>query len=176
MKFIQTKIKEVILIEPRVFTDDRGYFFECYHKEKYHAGGITVDFVQDNQSQSVQGTLRGLHYQAAPMQQAKLVRAVSGTIFDVAVDIRKGSPTYGQWVGELLSAENKKLLYIPEDFAHGFYVLSETAEIHYKCSRLYSSEHDRAIRWDDPTIHIKWPLLKNTDPILSEKDRNAPDL
>ncbi len=173
MNFIPTALPEVMLIEPRVFEDQRGFFMETYHQAKFHQGGITAEFVQDNHSGSQRGILRGLHYQIRH-PQGKLVRAVVGRVFDVAVDIRRGSPTFGKWVGVELSAENKRQLWIPAGFAHGFYVLSEWAEIVYKATDLYAPEWDRSIRWDDPEIGIAWPLLDGQPPSLSEKDASAP--
>lgn len=166
MKFIETKLHGVVIVEPAVFEDPRGYFLETYHAGKYAAGGIRGPFVQDNFSHSVRGTLRGLHYQLAHAQ-GKLVMALEGRIFDVAVDIRKGSPTFGQWVGVELSGENKRQLYVPPGFAHGFCVLSETADVLYKCTDVYAPKDERGILWNDPTIAIAWPI---TTPRLSRKD------
>lgn len=166
MKFIETKLNGVVIVEPAVFEDPRGYFLETYHAGKYAAGGIRGPFVQDNFSHSVRGTLRGLHYQLAHAQ-GKLVMALEGRIFDVAVDIRKGSPTFGQWVGVELSGENKRQLYVPPGFAHGFCVLSETADVLYKCTDVYAPKDERGILWNDPTIAIAWPI---TTPLLSRKD------
>lgn len=167
MRFLETELKGVILIEPDVFSDSRGYFLETYHEKKYTAGGIRGPFVQDNFSKSVRGTLRGLHYQLKETQ-GKLVTVIEGTVFDVAVDIRRGSPTFGQWVGLELSAENKRQLYIPPGLAHGFCVLSDTAGVAYKCTRFYSHQDERGIIWNDRTIGIRWPIA---DPLLSPKDR-----
>lgn len=175
MHFIQTKIQDVILVEPKVFKDSRGYFMETYNQKIFHENGITVEFVQDNMSSSVQGTLRGLHYQLAPYAQGKLVRVTKGRVFDVAVDIRRQSPTFGKWVGIELSEENKRSLFIPPGFAHGFYVLSEMAEFTYKCTALYAPKAERGIIWNDPDIGIAWPLLEKTLN-LSEKDKNNPPL
>lgn len=169
MKIISTSISDVLLIEPEVFQDERGFFLESYQKEKFREAGIDVDFVQDNHSKSCQGILRGLHYQIRH-PQGKLVRVVSGEVFDVAVDIRKHSPTFGQWVGDYLSAENKRMLWIPAGFAHGFYVTSTESEVLYKASDYYAPEWDRSILWNDPTIGIQWPT-KGELPILSAKDR-----
>ena len=172
-EFIKTSIPEVILIKPRVFGDERGFFMETYKKSDFEKAGIDTDFVQDNHSKSVKGVLRGLHYQLEPKAQGKLVRCIRGKIFDVAVDIRRGSPTFGKWIGVELSEENKLMLWIPKGFAHGFLTLSEEAEIVYKVSGgEYSPEHDRNIRWNDPDIGIEWPL--GGEPILSEKDKIAP--
>ena len=171
--FEPTNIADVILIKPTVFYDDRGFFMEAYKKSEFEKVGIDTDFVQDNHSKSIKGVLRGLHYQIEPRSQGKLVRCVKGKIFDVAVDIRIGSPTFGKWVGVELSEENKFILWIPRGFAHGFLTLSEEAEIIYKISGSeYSPEHDRSIRWNDPDINIDWPI--DGRPILSEKDRKAP--
>ena len=169
--FRQTEIPEVILIEPRIFPDGRGFFLESYKYSAFKEANITDIFVQDNHSQSVRGVLRGLHYQKHPAAQAKLIRIISGEVFDVAVDIRKGSPTFGRWVGATLSAENKKMLYIPQGFAHGFLVLSERAELLYKVTAEYSAQNERGIIWNDPHIGITWPI---TDPLLSGKDRELP--
>jgi len=175
MNFLPTSLPEVLIVEPRLFGDARGFFMETYHREKFHRGGITAEFVQDNHSGSRQGILRGLHYQIR-QPQGKLVRVVSGRVFDVAVDIRRSSPTFGRWVGVELSAQNKRQLWIPEGFAHGFYVLSEWAEVVYKATDLYAPEWDRSIRWDDPDIGIAWPLLDGRPPLLSHKDAAAPFL
>lgn len=169
MKIISTRIADVKLIEPRVFGDSRGFFMETYQKLKLEASGISADFVQDNHSGSSKGILRGLHYQVRSTQ-GKLVRVVAGEIFDVAVDLRKSSPTFGKWVGERLSAENKHALWVPPGFAHGFYVLSDWAEVLYKATDYYAPEWERSIRWDDPQIGIDWPLVDGKKPILSKKD------
>lgn len=168
MRFLPTEISEVLLIEPQVFGDSRGFFMETWHAAKFAAAGLDCNFVQDNHSMSVQGTLRGLHYQIRK-PQGKLVRVISGEVFDVAVDLRKSSPFFGRWVGEILSAENKKILWVPPGFAHGFYVLSLEAEFVYKCTELYAPEHECCIRWDDPQLGIVWPLLAQA-PLLSAKD------
>ncbi len=167
MKVTRTEIEDVLLIEPNVFEDPRGFFFESYNQRLYEEHGIDVRFVQDNHSRSVRNTLRGLHYQVNP-GQAKLVRVIIGEVFDVAVDIRYGSPNFGQWVGHYLSAENKRQMFIPVGFAHGFCVTSEVAEFEYKCSDFYSPPDERGILWDDPDLGIEWPV---TAPILSEKDK-----
>ena len=172
MEFIQTKISDVILVKPELIEDHRGFFMESYHIEKFTIGGIKCKFVQDNHSKSVQNTLRGLHFQVN-FPQAKLLRCLKGKVFDVAVDIRKDSSTYGKWVGEILSDENKHQLFIPAGFAHGYYVMSETAEIAYKCSEIYHPEDELGLRWNDPDIAIEWPTL---DPILSNKDGMLPFL
>jgi len=169
MQFIPTNLPEVICIEPQVFGDERGFFMETYHARKFAAGGIRAEFVQDNQSGSRRGTLRGLHYQVR-QAQGKLVRFVAGAVFDVAVDIRRSSPNFGQWTGVILSAENRKMLWVPAGFAHGFYVLSEWAEVVYKTTDFYAPEFERSIRWDDPQIGIDWPLVAGETPLVSTKD------
>ena len=169
MKATATKIADVMLLEPKVFGDERGFFFESFnHKAFEQATGVQTEFVQDNHSKSAQGVLRGLHYQVQN-SQGKLVRVVQGAVFDVAVDIRKGSPTYGQWVGEILSAENKRQLWVPAGLAHGFLVLTDTAEFLYKTTAYYTPEHERCIAWNDATLAIDWPLAGLT-PRLSAKD------
>ena len=169
MKATPLAIPDVVLIEPKVFGDDRGFFYESYNRQAFkEATGLDVDFVQDNHSRSVRNVLRGLHYQLSPKAQGKLVRAVAGEVFDVAVDIRKDSPTFGKWVGEVLSAENKKQLWIPPGFAHGFLVLSEVAEFLYKTTDYYAPECQRCILWNEPAIAVDWPLCG--EPILSGKD------
>lgn len=167
MRFVETALKGVILIEPDVFRDARGLFLETYHARKYAEGGIPEPFVQDNYSLSVQGTLRGLHYQLHHAQ-GKLVAVVEGAVFDVAVDIRRGSPTFGQWVGVELSAENKRQLYVPPGFAHGFCVTSATAGVTYKVTDFYAPQDERGILWSDPAIGIRWPVAR---PLLSPKDQ-----
>jgi len=169
MEFKATGLPGVILIEPRVFRDPRGFFLETYHAEKYRAGGITARFVQDNHSRSVRGTLRGLHAQLRH-PQGKLVRAIEGTIWDVAVDIRRGSPHFGRWTAAELSADNFRQLYVPPGFAHGFCVLSETAQMEYKCSDFYDPESEISVRWNDPALGIPWPV---SEPLLSAKDQAA---
>jgi len=173
MKIMPTRLPDVLLIEPTVFSDSRGHFFEAYHQEKFREAGVSETFVQDNESYSVQGTLRGLHYQRPPNAQGKLIRVLEGEIFDVCVDIRKESATYGQWVGDTLSQDNKKMLYVPPGFAHGFYVKSDFARILYKCTSLYDPASEGAILWSDPEIGIDWPILSGTEPVLSEKDAGA---
>jgi dTDP-4-dehydrorhamnose 3,5-epimerase len=162
-------IPEVLLIQPKVFRDDRGFFMETYQSLEYRKFGIPGNFVQDNHSGSRQGTLRGLHYQIFNAQ-GKLIRAISGEIFDVAVDLRVNSPTFGHWTSSILSAENKKITWIPPGFAHGFYVLSEWSEIVYKATDVYTPEAERTLLWNDPAVGIKWPLLKDMDVFLSKKD------
>lgn len=172
MKATETELKGVFVLEPQVFGDARGWFMESWSQRKMHDAGIDVQFVQDNQSFSAQkGTLRGLHYQLNPMCQAKLLRCTRGKIFDVAVDIRNGSPQYGKWVGVELSAENKKQLFIPRGFAHGFITLTDDVEVQYKADNYYAPECDGNIRWDDPDIGVEWPLKPV---ILSGKDSKAP--
>ena len=174
-EFLKTEIPEVLIVKPKFFSDERGFFMETYKKSDFERAGIDTNFVQDNHSKSVKGVLRGLHYQIEPKAQGKLVRCIKGKIFDVAVDIRKGSPFFGKWVGIELSEENKLMLWIPKGFAHGFLAISEEAEIIYKVSGSeYSPNHDRSIRWNDPDIGIKWPL--EGQPILSRKDSLAPFL
>ena len=175
MKFTPLAIPDVILIEPKVFEDKRGFFFEFYHAELFRKNGIGVAFVQDNYSRSSKGTLRGLHFQIDPKAQDKLVRVTRGEVFDVAVDIRKGSKTFGKFVSTTLSAENKKMLFIPKGFAHGFCVLTDGAEFLYKVSHFYSPEHERGIQWNDPTIGIPWPKL-DCEYIFSQKDKQYPPL
>lgn len=172
MKIIKTKIDDVLIIEPAVFGDDRGFFFESFNQACFNEViGRKVSFVQDNHSKSSRGVLRGLHYQLEPYAQGKLVRCVLGEVFDVAVDIRKSSSTFGQWVGVTLSAENKRQLWIPEGFAHGFLTLSDTAEFLYKTTNYYSPSHEKSILWDDRRLSIEWPNM--SDLTLSEKDRRA---
>jgi dTDP-4-dehydrorhamnose 3,5-epimerase len=171
--FKRLEIPEVVLIEPKVFEDGRGFFMETYKMPDFVAAGIKGNFVQDNHSRSGKGILRGLHYQNPPFAQGKLVRAVRGQIFDVTVDIRKGSPTWGKWVGVILSEENKNILYVPAGFAHGFCVLSEIAEVIYKTTDVYSAESEAGIIWNDEDLSIKWPV---EEPILSEKDEKLPSL
>ena len=171
--FRSLAIPGLVLIEPKAFGDDRGVFFEVYKHSDFVRAGIPAHFVQDNYSRSMRGVLRGLHYQMEPKAQGKLVRCVRGRIFDVAVDIRKGSSTYGRWEGKELSGENGLMLFIPAGFAHGFLTLSDTAEVLYKCTEEYSPQHDRGIIWNDPDINIPWAV---TDPLLSDKDRVHPRL
>ena len=172
MKFIKLEIPDVVIIEPDIFGDDRGFFFETYKKNMFAENGINVDFVQDNMSSSTKNVLRGLHYQLDPMAQGKLVRVVVGEIFDVAVDIRRGSPWYGKWVGQKLSAENGKSMFVPAGFAHGFCVLSDKAVFHYKCTNYYSKENERGLLWNDPEVGVEWPVSER-DVQLSGKDKNA---
>ena len=174
MKFNDLSLPGLKLIEPDVFADNRGFFYESYSKKKFQEeGGIDIVFVQDNHSKSTRGVLRGIHFQLPPYAQDKLVRVIQGEVFDVAVDIRKDSPTFGKWEGFTLSSENKKILFIPQGFAHGFQVISETAEFEYKVSNFYSKEHEQGFIWNDPIVGIEWPIH---NPILSEKDGQYPNL
>lgn len=166
-------IEGLYTIQPTVFGDARGYFMETYNYEDFKAAGLDMVFVQDNQSSSTKGVLRGLHFQREHTQ-GKLVRVVSGEVFDVAVDIRKGSKTFGKWFGVTLSAEKKNMFYIPEGFAHGFYVLSDTAEFTYKCTDFYDPSSEGGIKWDDPTIAVDWPIPEGVTPNISEKDAKHP--
>ena len=175
MPFIQTDLKEVKIFEPVIFKDDRGYFYESYREDLFSEAGIKARFIQDNQSKSTFGVIRALHFQNPPYAQAKLVRVISGRVFDVAVDIRKGSPSFGKWVGFELSAENRKQLFIPRGFAHGFAVLSETAEFSYKCDNYYNRSSEGGINFSDPDLNITWGL-KKSEIIISEKDKSLPFL
>ena len=167
MRFTKGSLSGLVFLEPEVFEDNRGFFLEIYHRAKYRDAGIDHGFVQDNHSRSARGVIRGLHYQTNPAAQGKLVRAIAGTIFDVAVDIRRGSATFGKWCGVELSAANRKMLYIPVGFAHGFAALTDGAEITYKTTNEYSAANDAGVMWDDPDIAIDWPVA---DPLISEKD------
>ena len=175
MKFIKTAIQDVYIIEPSVFGDDRGYFLESFNLEKFEENIFPIKFVQDNESKSSKGVLRGLHFQKPPFDQAKLVRCIEGSVLDVAVDIRKGSPTYGQWVSEILSESNKKQLWVPEGFAHGFLVLSDEAEIVYKTTEFYSPEHEHCLKYNDKKINITWPSI-SSQYLLSPKDAKGQSL
>lgn len=175
MNMIETPIAGLWVFEPTVYYDERGYFFESYNRRVWAEAGIDTNFVQTNQARSTRGVLRGLHYQVEPMAQAKLVRVVEGEVLDVAVDLRDGSPTYGQWYSVRLSTENKRQLYVPRGFAHGYVVLSETAEFVYKCDNYYSKAHEGGIRFDDPTLRIDWQF-DLSGVIVSEKDRALPFL
>jgi dTDP-4-dehydrorhamnose 3,5-epimerase len=169
MNIIETKIADVFIIEPRVFEDNRGFFYESYNERAFiEKAGVATHFVQDNHSRSTQNVLRGLHYQIQ-QPQGKLVRVVVGAVFDVAVDLRKSSPTFGQWVGSLLSAENKRQLWVPVGFAHGFCVVSEEAEVLYKTTDYYAPQHERCVHWNDPELAIEWSLIG--DPVVSAKDQ-----
>ncbi len=173
MKIIKTEIPGLVVIEPRVFEDDRGYFFETFHRDKYIEAGIEKPFIQDNESKSVRGVVRGLHYQLGDYSQAKLVRVVQGKVYDVVVDLRKGSPSFGEWFGIELSDSNKKQLFVPRGFAHGFSVLSETAIFTYKCDNLYNKDSERSINPFDEKLNIDWNL-DDSEQIVSEKDKQAP--
>jgi len=174
MNIIKTKIPDALIFEPKVFGDDRGFFMESFNQSLFNqAVGHNINFIQDNHSKSSKNVLRGLHYQLQPHAQGKLVRCVVGEVYDVAVDVRKGSKHYGEWVGVNLSAENKKQLWIPEGFAHGFYVLSDTAEFVYKTTNYYSPEHERSILWSDTDLNIEWPILNGCQPVVSTKDLNG---
>jgi len=172
MKIIDTDIADVKIIEPAVYGDERGFFLESWNKESFEKNGLPTHFVQDNHSRSSQGILRGMHYQTEHTQ-GKLVRVTAGAVFDVAVDLRESSATFGKWVGVELSATNHRMLWVPEQFAHGFYVMTEYADFLYKCTDLYSPDHDQSMLWDDPEVGIEWPLVNGAAPILSEKDTNA---
>lgn len=169
--FVKTKIRDLYIIEPKVFGDERGYFMESYSKKDFFDAGLTMEFVQDNESKSNKGVLRGLHFQTKHTQ-GKLVRVTEGAVYDVAVDLRKGSPTYGEWEGILLTSENKKQFYVPEGFAHGFLVVSDIAVFNYKCTDFYAPEYDGGVLWNDPNIGIEWPLDGIEEILLSEKDKN----
>ena len=175
MQFEPTQIPDVVLVKPAVFGDARGFFMETWEERKFAAAGIPVRFVQDNQSRSAQHILRGLHYQVQ-QPQGKLVRVISGAVFDVAVDLRRSSPTFGKWVGVTLSEENKHSLWVPPGFAHGFLVLSPSADFVYKCTDFYAPQYERSIRWDDPDLGIRWPLPAGVQPSLSQKDANGASL
>ncbi|MCV0373526.1 MAG: dTDP-4-dehydrorhamnose 3,5-epimerase [Nitrosarchaeum sp.] len=169
--FKRLEIPDVVLVEAKSFPDIRGYFMETFKESAFSQNGISSKFVQDNFSHSTKGALRGLHYQKDPMAQAKLVFVITGEIFDVAVDLRKESPTHGKWIGEILSEKNHKMLYIPEGFAHGFCVLSDTADVLYKVNKEYSPEHERGILWNDPDVGVTWPVKS---PVMIDKDLNNP--
>jgi dTDP-4-dehydrorhamnose 3,5-epimerase len=175
VKVTPTAIPEVLIIEPEVHRDERGFFLESWREDRMAAEGVAARFIQDNHSHSVQGTLRGLHYQLE-RPQGKLVRVVSGEVFDVAVDLRRSSSTFGRWVSGTLSSTNNQQLWIPPGFAHGFYVLSESADLLYKCTEYYLPVHDRTVKWDDSELGIPWPLIAGRPPLVSAKDARAPDL
>jgi len=170
MRIIQTPIEGLLVLEPKVFEDARGYFLESFHQQRYFEAGITTGFVQDNESKSARGVIRGLHYQLNPFAQAKLVRVIEGCVLDVAVDLRPQSPTYGDWFGIELSGSNRKQLFIPRGFAHGFSVISETAVFSYKCDNYYSPQHERGILYNDPKLNIDWKIPEG-EAVVSEKDR-----
>ncbi len=170
MEVVPSRLPDVLIIKPAVFEDPRGFFMETWNSKEFGEAGITAVFVQDNYSSSVAGTVRGLHYQIE-QAQGKLVWVVKGEVFDVVVDLRKSSPDFGQWAGELLSADNRKQMWIPPGFAHGFLVLSATADFQYKCTDYYAPEHERTLQWNDPDIGIEWPLLDGEEPILSSNDQ-----
>lgn len=172
-RFARTEIPEVFLVEPRIFPDERGFFMETYKRSEFAAQGIADVFVQSNHSRSPRGTLRGLHYQKLPRAQGKLIRSVCGEIYDVVVDLRHGAPTFGKWVGVSLSAENRKMLYVPVGFAHGFCVVSEEAEVSYMTTEEYAPDYEAGVAWDDPALKITWPT---DNPCLSARDRNWPQL
>ncbi len=170
MQFLPTRLPDVILIRPKVFEDPRGFFTDTWHRKLFEQEGIDATFVQDSHSGSTAGTIRGLHYQIE-QAQGKLIRVVKGEAFDVVVDLRRSSPDFGRWTGEVLSADNRNMIWIPAGFAHGFLVLSKTAEFEYKCTDYYAPEHERTLLWNDPEIGIDWPLQDGEQPILSEKDQ-----
>ncbi len=172
MKVIDTTIPDLKIIEPKVFGDERGFFLETFRQSWFKEKVADITFVQDNHSKSEKGILRGMHYQTE-FEQGKLVRVLSGEVYDVAVDVRSSSPTFGQWYGTVLSAENKRQLWIPEGFAHGFYVISSVAEFAYKCTNYYAPEFEQSIRWNDPCLAIDWPLINNEAPVLSKKDEEG---
>ena len=173
MEFRELSLAGFLLIKPRLFEDERGLFFERYNRDEFRANGVKVDFVQDNFSRSARGVLRGLHFQIPPFAQDKLVWVTRGEVFDVAVDLRRSSPSFGKWEGRVLSAASQEMLFLPAGFAHGFVVLSESADFSYKTSSVYSSEHDRGLLWNDPEIGVEWP---EANPVLSVKDRDLPTL
>jgi dTDP-4-dehydrorhamnose 3,5-epimerase len=172
---IPTRVPDLVIIEPRVFGDSRGYFYESWNEQSFAKAGLKGTFVQDNHSLSLQGTLRGMHYQMQHTQ-GKLVRVTAGEVFDVAVDMRRSSPTFGKWVGVSLSAENKRMLWVPKGFAHGFYVTSPVAEFQYKCTDFYDPASERTLAWDDPQVGIQWPLVPGVETLLSAKDREGKPL
>ena len=175
MRLIETVLPEVKILEPRLYEDERGFFLESWNARTFRDIGLDLDFVQDNHSRSSRGTLRGIHYQIRK-PQGKLVRVTRGSVFDVAVDLRRGAPTFGRWVGVELNETNHRQLWVPPGFGHAFYVTSDSADFLYKCTEYYIPEHDRAVRWDDPAIGIEWPLSPGEPPLLSGKDRAAPAL
>lgn len=172
MEIVKTEIQDLLIIKPRVFEDERGYFFESYNREKFREHGIGVTFVQDNESRSVKNVLRGLHFQKPPFTQGKLVRVMRGSVLDVAVDLRKNSPTYGKWASIVLTDKNKWMYWVPEGFAHGFRTLEDNTVFFYKCTNVYNKESEGSIAWNDPDLDIDWRL--DEEPVLSEKDKAAP--
>lgn len=174
MKFQRTELPDVVLIEPTIFRDDRGFFMETYHRQRFVEGGIDAVFVQDNLSRSTRGTVRGLHFQIQ-QAQGKLVHVLAGEIFDVAVDLRRSSPTFGRWVGVTLSENNRRAVYIPPGFAHGFCVVSETADVFYKCTDFYAPQHERTLLWNDPVVGVDWARAGGTDPLGEGSPRPAPE-
>jgi dTDP-4-dehydrorhamnose 3,5-epimerase len=172
MKVIETALPGVLILEPRVFGDARGFFLESWNEQTFASAGLDMKFVQDNHSMSSQGTLRGLHFQLQ-RTQGKLVRVTAGEVFDVAVDLRRSSPQFGKWVGVTLSSDNKRMLWIPEGFAHGFYVTSPTAEFQYKCTNYYDPSSERTLVWNDPAVDIRWPIAQDSTPLLSTKDQQG---
>lgn len=175
MKIIETGIKGLVMIEPRVFEDPRGYFYESYNKNTYSKSGISMEFVQDNESQSQYGVIRGLHFQKAPYAQTKLVRVIHGSIYDVALDLRRGSPTFGKWFGIELTRENRLQMYVPKGFAHGFSVISDIAVVNYKCDEYYQPSSEAGIRFDDPSLGIDWKIDSGRQ-LISDKDNALPFL
>ena len=175
MQIVNTALESVKILEPKVFGDERGFFLESWNRAAFERAGLPGEFVQDNHSRSAQGVLRGLHYQLH-RPQGKLVRVTSGAVFDVAVDLRRDSAQFGHWTGVLISAENRRQLWVPPGFAHGFLVLSESADFQYKCTEYYAPEHERSLAWDDPALGIEWPLAESGPPQLSAKDQNADSL
>ena len=175
-KVNQAPLAGLLIIEPHPFADDRGFFMESYNRDEFAALGFKETFLQDNHSRSQKGVVRGLHYQIKPAAMGKLVSCVHGRVFDVGLDIRKGSPTFGQWYGEVLSEENHKMLYFPPGFAHGFMALEDNSDVLYKCTNVWSPEHERAIVWNDPAVGIKWPLDQAGKPLVNAKDAAAPQL
>ena len=173
MKKIETELPGCLILEPQVHGDDRGFFMESWNLRTFEALGLSEPFLQDNHSRSARGVLRGIHYQLVE-PQGKLVRVTSGSVFDVAVDLRRSSPTFGRWTGIELNESNRRMLWVPPGFGHGFYVTSESADFQYKCTRYYLPEHDRCIRWNDPGIGIEWPMAEGEHPVLSDRDAEAP--
>jgi dTDP-4-dehydrorhamnose 3,5-epimerase len=174
--FKKSPLPGLLIIEPRVFPDGRGFFMEFYNRDEFAQNGLTEPFVQDNHSRSRKGVVRGLHYQIKPAPMGKLVKCASGSIFDAGVDVRKGSPTFGKWYGEILTGDNHKMLYLPPGFAHGFLALDDNTEVIYACTNVYSPESERALLWNDPAVGIKWPLDKAGKVVVSDKDARSPGL